>query len=41
MQIKQNPLWLWNPEETSLEIQNWVSVAPQKDMGPQKLFKKV
>ena len=29
---KSYPLWLWNPEEMSPEIQNRVPVAPKKDM---------
>ena len=32
MQIRQNPLLLWNPEETSPEIQNRGTSGPQKDM---------
>ena len=28
-QIRQNPLWLSNPEETSLEIQNWGTSGPK------------
>ena len=28
--IRQNPLWLWNPEETSPEIQNRGTSGPQK-----------
>ena len=41
MRIRQNPLWLWNPEETSPEIQNRGVSGPQKDMCVrQKLLKK-
>ena len=29
MQIRQNPLWLWNPEETSPEIQNRGTSGPK------------
>ena len=29
MLIRQNPLWLWNPEETSLEIQNRSTSGPK------------
>ena len=39
-QIRQNPLWLWNPEETSPEIQNRGTSEPKKDMCPPKTFKK-
>ena len=42
--IRQNPLWLWNPEETSPEIQNRVPVAPKIGhmycMCPPRTFKK-
>ena len=30
MWIRQNPLWLWNPEEMSPEIQNKCTSGPQK-----------
>ena len=29
MRIRQNPLWLWNPEETSPEIQNRGTSGPK------------
>ena len=29
-QIRQNPLWLWNPEETSPEIQNSGTSGPKR-----------
>ena len=29
MWIRQNPLWIWNPEETSPEIQNRGTSGPQ------------
>ena len=40
VRMRQNPLWLWNPEETSPEVQNRVSVAPQIDMCPTKIKQK-
>ena len=29
MRIRQNPLWLWNPEEMSPEIQNRGTSGPK------------
>ena len=29
MQIRQNPLWIYNPEETSPEIQNRGTSGPK------------
>ena len=39
VRIRQNPLWLWNPEKTSPEVQNRGTVAPQMDMSPTKIKK--
>ena len=30
VRIRQNPLWLWNPEETSPEVQNRGIIGPTK-----------
>ena len=38
--IRQNPLWLWNPEETSPEIQNRGTNGPKKGHVPAKNFLK-
>ena len=44
MQIRQSPLWLWNPEETSPEIQNKGTSGPKighvNVSDKKKLFKK-
>ena len=43
MRIRQNPLWLWNPEETSPEIQNRGTSGPkigQVDVSNKKKTKK-
>ena len=32
MQVRRNPLWIWNPEETSPEIQNRGTSGPKWDM---------
>ena len=37
--IRQNPLWLWNPEEMSPEIQNRGTSGPQKGHVSSKTFK--
>ena len=36
---KEDPTWLWNPGQTSLEVHNRVSVAT-KDWCPQNIFRK-
>ena len=38
MRIRQNPLWLWNPEKTSPEIQNRDTSAPK--IGHVNVFNK-
>ena len=38
IKIMQNPLWLWNPEKTSLEIQNRGISGPQKGRLSAKNF---
>ena len=41
-QIRQNPLWLWNPEEMTPEIQNRGTSGPQKGhVFAKNFFKKV
>ena len=43
MWIRQNPLWLWNPEETSPEIQNRGTSGPKighVNVSDKKNFKK-
>ena len=41
MRIRQSPLWLWNPEETSPEIQNrGISGPPKGHVCPPKTLKK-
>ena len=37
--IRQNPLWLWTPEQTSREIQNRGTSGPKKNMCPPKTLK--
>ena len=36
VQIRQNPLWLWNPEETSPEVQNRGINGPTKKKKKKK-----
>ena len=38
--MQASPPWLWNPGQTSPEVQNWVSVAPQKGHVSSKNLKK-
>ena len=38
--IRQNPLWLWTPEETSPEIQNRGISGPQKRTCVRQILKK-
>ena len=41
-EIRQDPLWLWNPEEMSPEIQNRGTSGPQKrHVSAKKFFKKM
>ena len=39
VEIRQNPLWLWNPEETSPEVQNKGYQWPHKWLCDQQKFK--
>ena len=40
VRIRQNPLWLWNPEETSPEVQNRGISGPTKRTHVLQKFKK-
>ena len=40
VRIRQNPLWLWNPEETSPEVQSRGISGPTKGLMSSKNLKK-